>query len=208
VLLNPFGGAGIADSNWETKARPLLEYAHMDITVRYTERAKHAQEICKNQLQQGQYDCIVAVSGDGLIHEIINGLMNRKDWPQFKDTVTLGFIQGGTGNGLVSSILKQSGEELCVEEASFIVAKGRRMHMDLTEIDAEYDGRIYSFLSTAWAVVADCDVNSEMIRCIGEARWTLWGIMRVILMKNYFGTLDFKGFYVKNKHQYEDSYNN
>ena len=60
--------------------------------------------------------------------------MNRKDWPQFKQTITLGFIQGGTGNGLTSSILKHTGENIGVEEATFIVAKGRKMSMDLTEI--------------------------------------------------------------------------
>ena len=42
VLLNPFGGAGTAERNWEEKAKPLLQYAHMDISIRYTERAKHA----------------------------------------------------------------------------------------------------------------------------------------------------------------------
>ena len=28
----------------------------------------------------GQYDAIITVSGDGLVHEIVNGLLNREDW--------------------------------------------------------------------------------------------------------------------------------
>jgi hypothetical protein len=38
VLINPFGGAGAAARNFET-ARPLLEAAYIEITVKWTERA-------------------------------------------------------------------------------------------------------------------------------------------------------------------------
>jgi diacylglycerol kinase family enzyme len=31
------------------------------------------------------YDLIVTVSGDGLAHEVINGLMMRDDWETFKE---------------------------------------------------------------------------------------------------------------------------
>jgi len=53
----------------------------------------------------GTFDGIVSVSGDGLLHEIINGLMIRDDWETFKNTITIGGIPGGTGNGLVKSLL-------------------------------------------------------------------------------------------------------
>lgn len=64
------------------------------------------------------------------------------------------------------------------------------MHMDLTEIECEYyDYKLYSFLALAWAVIADCDINSELIRCIGKPRFTLWGIFRVLVKKNYRASL-------------------
>jgi sphingosine kinase len=66
------------------------------------------------------------------------------------------------------------------------------MRMDLTEIEGEYEKeKIYSFLSTAWAVIADCDINSEVIRCIGTSRFTLWGIFRVFCKRNYAGSINF-----------------
>ena len=49
VLINPFGGAGAAARNFET-ARPLLEDAHIDMTVKWTERAQHAYDICNSEL--------------------------------------------------------------------------------------------------------------------------------------------------------------
>ena len=55
-----------------------------------------------------------------------------------KISISLGFIPGGTANGLVMSILKYTNEEYSIETAAFIVAKGRTMRMDLTEIEGEY----------------------------------------------------------------------
>ena len=51
---------------------------------------------------------------------------------------SLGFIPGGTANALVRSVLGQSGETFSVENAAFVAVKGRKMRMDLTEIECEY----------------------------------------------------------------------
>jgi len=74
--------------------------------------------------------------------------------------------------------------------------------MDLTEIEAEYEkDKIYSMLSTAWAVIADIDINSETIRWMGFARMTLWGIFRVVFKKLYRGHLWYRGMKVKSKQE-------
>ena len=70
-----------------------------------TERANHAFDIVNKEIQPGQYDCISTISGDGLIFEVVNGLMTRPDYNEFKDNITFGPIPGGTSNGLVKSIL-------------------------------------------------------------------------------------------------------
>jgi hypothetical protein len=49
VLINPFGGAGAAARNFEM-ARQLLEDAYIDMTVKWTERAQHAYDICNSEL--------------------------------------------------------------------------------------------------------------------------------------------------------------
>ena len=50
----------------------------------------------------------------------------------------IGFIPGGSANGLVKSVLTYAGEDYGIENAAFIAAKGRIIRMDLTEIEAEY----------------------------------------------------------------------
>jgi len=113
---------------------------------------------------------------------------------------SLGFIPGGSANGLVRAVLDYSNEEFSVQNAAFVVAKGRTTRMDLTEIDAEYQkDKIYSFLSTFWGVLADCDINSEVIRWVGTSRFTLWGILRVFCIRQYLGSVYYTGQQIINK---------
>lgn len=58
------------------------------------------------ELQVGQYDGILTISGDGLIHEAINGMMNRPDKDEFCNSIAFGFIPAGTANGLHKSIVE------------------------------------------------------------------------------------------------------
>jgi len=78
AFLNPFGGRGLAPRIWE-HALTILELGHVSITLRHTEYQNHAKEIVSDQIKPGQYDGIITISGDGLIHEIINGIMSRPD---------------------------------------------------------------------------------------------------------------------------------
>ena len=74
--------------------------------------------------------------------------------------------------------------------------------MDITKLDMEYPpgDPVYSFLSTAWAIIADIDINSEAVRCCGDARFTLWGIYRALWTKRYAAkSFDYNGFKLKNK---------
>ena len=55
------------------------------------------------------------------------------------------------------------------------------------------------FLMLAWAIVSDCDINSEVIRWIGPARFTIWGVFRVLFLRQYPAYFRFKGFQVNNR---------
>lgn len=56
-----------------------MERAHVEINLIMTERAGHAYEMVNHELKPGDYDGIITVSGDGLIHEVVNGLYRRSD---------------------------------------------------------------------------------------------------------------------------------
>lgn len=74
--------------------------------------------------------CIVAVGGDGTIHEVVNGLMYRKD----KKTVPLAFIPNGSGNDTCFSLGVKS-----IDAALEGLRKGYYLEVDLIRclMDAE-----------------------------------------------------------------------
>ena len=74
--------------------------------------------------------------------------------------------------------------------------------MDLTEIELEHlDHKVYSFLSFAWAIISDADINSEVIRWIGEARFTIWGAFRIFFKRQYPGEVELEGKRVHGKYE-------
>jgi diacylglycerol kinase family enzyme len=123
------------------------------------------------------------------------------DRQAFLDSVVIGFIPGGTGNALVKSVLATTNEDFGVLEAAYLIVRGKSIKMDLTELTLEYEPerRIFSFLSVAWAIVADCDINSEVLRCMGSPRFTVWGIWRCLSVIRYTGTVQFEGDIINNR---------
>jgi diacylglycerol kinase family enzyme len=64
------------------------------------------------------------VSGDGLIHEVVNALYRRDDH-FFARTIPLGMIPGGSSDAFCKSVTFESGEEHSIEHAAFLICKGR-----------------------------------------------------------------------------------
>ena len=47
---------------------------------------------------------MIAIGGDGVLFEMINGVMERPDWKLIINTIPFGIIPGGSGNGLAKSL--------------------------------------------------------------------------------------------------------
>jgi sphingosine kinase len=70
-----------------------------------TQFAGHALEIVKSDSLGSiyEFDGLVTISGDGLLFEVINGVMSRPDWKRVLSHVTFGAIAGGSANGLCTA---------------------------------------------------------------------------------------------------------
>jgi sphingosine kinase len=93
VLLNPFGGTKRADTIYRTVVEPMFSAAGLEVRLVRTERPLHAKEIAQ-QFPVDSVDAVVTISGDGLFHEILNGLVSRPDWQQ-AIKIPVGIIPGG-----------------------------------------------------------------------------------------------------------------
>jgi len=48
-----------------------------------------------------------------------------------------------------------------------------------------------SFLVQLWAVLADIDIESERLRCMGNARFTVQGVIRAMALRRYRGRFSY-----------------
>lgn len=50
---------------------------------------------------------------------------------------------------------------------------------------------IYSFASLEWAFLADIDMNSEFLRCLGGYRFDVYSVYRILNWKRYQGRITY-----------------
>jgi len=186
VLLNPFGGKGKALSSFTEQVAPILSESELQYNMIVTERPGHAQELIQS-VDLEEWNCVLICSGDGLIFEVINGLMRRFDWRRAIE-IPIGVIPCGTGNALAASILWRSGESLksaaLVPSSAFIVTQQFVSPLDLILVETRAS-RFYSFLSVCYGLIADVDIESEKYRKLGVVRNILGGLVRIFDLRTY-----------------------
>ncbi|CAN0852734.1 Sphingosine kinase 1 [Linum grandiflorum] len=188
VFVNPYGGKRIAPKVYYDHVKPLLEDAGVQITLQETEHRLHAKEVVSS-LELSKYDGIVCVSGDGILVEVVNGLLERQDW---KDAIKmpLGIVPAGTSNGMVKSLLDAAGEPCTPENAVLAVIRGRKTSLDVATV-LQGDTKYYSVLMLAWGLVADIDIESEKYRWMGSSRIDFYAIQRLFSLRQYNGRISF-----------------
>ena len=87
-ILNPKARDGLSMKQWDL-FEPALKDSGFEIDLHHTEYSGHATEIA-HSLIDGDYQLVVAVGGDGTVHEVASGLRGSK--------MTLGILPIGSGN--------------------------------------------------------------------------------------------------------------
>lgn len=98
LILNPMADMGRA---WKTanELRPIAQEFQGELTWSGTVYPTHAIELAKQAAEEG-CDLVIAMGGDGTVHEVMNGLMQV---PQEKRPV-LGVVPIGSGNDFAYSM--------------------------------------------------------------------------------------------------------
>ena len=90
MVLNPAAGRGAAARALDPIAREFRRQGWA-VEVTRTDRPGHAVELARSAARTGAH-CVVAVGGDGTVHEVANGLLAHGG------AVSLGVVPIGTGN--------------------------------------------------------------------------------------------------------------
>ncbi|XP_069919223.1 sphingosine kinase 2 isoform X2 [Oryctolagus cuniculus] len=194
LLVNPFGGRGLAWQWCKNHVLPMISEAGLSFNLIQTERQNHARELVQG-LSLGGWDGIVTVSGDGLLYEVLNGLLDRPDW-QEAVKVPVGILPCGSGNALAGAVNQRGGFAPCLGldlllNCTLLLCRGGGHPLDLLSVTLASGSRCFSFLSVAWGFVSDVDIHSERFRALGSARFTLGTVLGLATLHTYRGRLSY-----------------
>ena len=197
VLSNPKGGKGNAPKYTQEIVLPLIKDRNINYDLLVTLRANQASQFVKDfpSLLQ-RYSSIAIVSGDGLVYEIYQGLMERNDW-EYACKLPIAIIPGGSGNGLAKSVTHFQNKKITsdwdyVKHCATNLVDGTPRPMDMSCIQTSSGETHLSFLSFSWGFAAEIDIESEKIRFLGGARFSVWSLYALLKMGSSMARLSYK----------------
>ncbi|KAI1719464.1 diacylglycerol kinase catalytic domain-containing protein [Ditylenchus destructor] len=185
VIINPFSGQQKALDYWLEHAQPIFKQANILYETGTTASRGHATKIA-HEINLDDVQAIAIASGDGLVAEVILGLLTRKD-KQRALKVPILHIPGGTGNGLAASVAYQSNEPfpprgVFCKQMALMMTKPRYRPLRLYHTEMTNGGKIVHqpmFMSVTWGLIADIDLGSERFRWAGMIRYHIEAFIRI-----------------------------
>jgi hypothetical protein len=143
VFVNPASGNGRGLEVYREALKILLP-AGIKIERIETRWESEAYSAVRNMPLERlrRYDAVVCCSGDGTVHEVINGFCKRED--RGSTELRVGGIPAGSACSLIFNALHRRGLDLTLENALYLLLKGERREMGLMRyklMPANRDGR-------------------------------------------------------------------
>lgn len=134
LIANPAAQNGNGAALASYAEQELKKVLGEDLTMRQTQGSLHGMELAA---EAASYDTVVALGGDGLVHEVVNGLMKIPD----ADRPRFGLLPAGTGNDYARTL----GMSSVIEESVDQLLKATPTDYDLGCCDGEYFAESLSF---------------------------------------------------------------
>jgi diacylglycerol kinase (ATP) len=141
-LTSPFGPAiAIANSRAGkgevarnvSRYETLLRQAGLEFEIQLTEGPRHAVELASDAIRSG-VKYLVAIGGDGTIHEVVNGMLSVDGNPRNPEVV-LGILPAGSG----SDFIRTFGLPQSVEDASLHLQGENLFRIDVGRVEFTVD---------------------------------------------------------------------
>ena len=201
------GGGGHAQERMSQ--RSSVDKKDTGYERRSNETLQFCENLCINMDTEtsdiSEYSGIIAMGGDGILFEIMQGIHDRADEKDILNVMKFGIVGCGTCNGLAKSILHWSEVSLLSIshffapiylhtslimmkenygqlESIFHICKGNTAPLDVATYQLAKSSKTYnSFLTFSWGLIADIDLDSECLRFLGSLRQDIWAVYRGIL---------------------------
>lgn len=185
VIVNPRAGNGPEDVLARLVA--ALEPLGIRPDVEWTGRSGDATRIAREAVESGRR-YLVAVGGDGTVHEVVNGMVDAERGTVRGDDPVLGVVSAGSGCDLVRTFgLDRSPEVLAQHLASPATTRIDLGRVRLTGRDGRPETRIFANIAEVGFGGAVASTARRLPARLGERRYRLgivaaWGGFRRVGM--------------------------
>lgn len=143
VIYNPSSGS---KTNIRGKIEAKLSEHGISASFFETKRYMHAWQLAEEEIDLSQYSALVGVGGDGTLHEVINGMLMRKDGKR----LPVSLIPNGSGNDLVGCFGISN-----LDQALDWLVTGDTVKMDVNKVLVDYEHE---------SEIPECEVRSSQFR--------------------------------------------
>ena len=168
VLANPHAGKGRGEDALRT-VEVALRGAGVSLEVRRTEAVGHAARLARAATLDG-VGVVVAVGGDGTVHEVANGVLSVKDG---RELPALGVVPVGTGNDY-ARMLGVPGRD--PEGAARVLLEGEARAVDVGRLEGGDRGPEYFLNNVGFAFMGAANAAHEETRALpGRLSYVIGG---------------------------------
>lgn len=132
AIVNLLSGSGKCGRDWD-KIAQILYSKGIEFDTVFTGHRFHAIELAQRGIEEDGYRNLIAVGGDGTVHEVANGILTQQSVPSTE--VRMGVIAVGTGNDWIRSY----GIPTEYEKAVDVIVAGKSFTQDVAK--ATFVGR-------------------------------------------------------------------
>ncbi|EDO43299.1 predicted protein, partial [Nematostella vectensis] len=195
VIINPYSKKGKAPHVYYNSVSKLFHRAGIRTDIMLTERAGHAWDYLRSATDLSSYDGVVCVGGDGIVHEVVNGILENthamegldvtcealpEDFKAITPDMRIGIIPAGSTDVIAFSGLGTNDPTT----AAINIALGPSQSLDICSLESA--NRLVRFaFSLAYGFLGDVLKSSEQSRWLGPKRYKWAAVKRMCRLKSY-----------------------
>ena len=182
IITNPASGKHKSISTLNSILIPYLKERNINYESFITKEPLHAQNKL-NTCNLNDINRIIVLGGDGTMHEVINGMLTRKD----NKNLPVGLLPTGSGNSLLHDF-----KQLNIKDTLKKILNEQTQKIDLLEINTPKE-KLFSTNMIGWGMVNDIGYQAENLRWIGPARYNVSSIIQIFKYQPRKATIEVDG---------------
>ncbi|XP_059634551.1 sphingoid long-chain bases kinase 1 [Cornus florida] len=182
VILNPRSGRGRSSKVFHGMVEPIFKLAGFKMEVVKTTSAGHAKNLASSLDFSTCPDGIICVGGDGIVNEVLNGLLSRDNQKE-AISIPIGIIPAGSDNSLVWTVLGVRDPV----SAAIAIVKGGLTATDVFAVEWIQTGIIHFGMTvTYFGFVSDVlELSEKYQKRFGPLRYFVAGFLKFLCLPKY-----------------------